>query len=138
MTETSIDVWLLFHSSLWLVGLALVLSAASIASYQSSMEHIRLRQAAARPGFQFSLSLGLALVCIGLLFAESTWWVRLALALLGILFLGILARLWWQYRAARLRLAARPRPSSAELSGQARRARRLGWTFFLAGLLMLA
>lgn len=138
MTNLSINPWSLLQGSLWLFGLALILSAAGVASYQAYAKRTRPRRAIVRPGFQVPLFLGLALVCLGLLLGESPWWVRLALALLTVFFFGQAAWLWWRGRAAKSEPTDRPLPAPAERSPVAVRAGRLGWALLLVGLLVIA
>ena len=64
MMNTSLDVWALFHSTLWIVGLALVLAVSSVASYAASVEGLRLRESIVRPRFRLALYLGLGLISL--------------------------------------------------------------------------
>lgn len=80
-----IDWRLVGFSSLWILGLALVLAALSLADYDANQQRKRVRAVLREAGYQLTLNAALTLFCLGLLGSVRTWWelvlwVGLALA----------------------------------------------------------
>jgi hypothetical protein len=94
-----IDWWGLAHNALWVVGLAVILSACSMASYQAQRAGVRLRQELSRLGFQVLFDAGMTLVCLGLLFSARTWWQQALWGLLALVYVGQVV--WLKWRRAR-------------------------------------
>jgi hypothetical protein len=82
-----IDWRLLGFSSLWILGLSLILVVFSAADYEASQEppQARTRDVLRMPRYQAALHAGMLLVCLGRLGSTHTWregvlWLGLALA----------------------------------------------------------
>ncbi len=91
-----IDWWALFVNSLWILGLAVILSAFSYADWQAHRRGGSLRQVLARPGFGVSFSMGAVLFCLGLLLSGRSALERVAWAVLAVL---SAAQAWQSWRA---------------------------------------
>ncbi len=86
-----IDVWSLVANSLWILGLAVLLTVLSRACWIASTEGNRLRAVLRRPWAQLVSALGLALFCAGLAATARTWWER---GLWGLLAIAWLVQAW--------------------------------------------
>ena len=91
-----IDWWALLVNSLWILGLAVILSAFSYADWQAHRRGCRLRQVLARPGFGVSFSMGAVLFCLGLLLGGRSALERVAWAVLAVL---SAVQAWQNWRA---------------------------------------
>lgn len=85
MTPDLIDWRLVVFSALWILGLSVLLATFSFADYTAHAEHVRLRQALGRRGYQAAIYAGLTLFALGLGGTARAWWeiaiwVLLALA----------------------------------------------------------
>lgn len=70
-----IDLPGLIGNLIWVIGLAVVLAAASLALYRRSLEAGSLSAALSTPEFEFHVAVGFSLVCLGLgLAAANRWW----------------------------------------------------------------
>ncbi|MGA2819829.1 MAG: hypothetical protein ABSF61_04125 [Anaerolineales bacterium] len=96
-----IDWRLVGISSLWILGLAVVLSALGFADYCAAVHHERWRDVLGRSSYQMALNGGLALFSLGMLGSTNAWWERLLWGLLAAAFLA--------YGLAGLRQRLRPR-----------------------------
>jgi hypothetical protein len=76
----------LLASSAWIVGLALLLAAFSLAYYRAREEGSGLRHALRAPGLRRVLNAGLTLFCMGLLAASHALWEQVAWGLLATFF----------------------------------------------------
>jgi hypothetical protein len=124
------DWWGVFHNSLWVLGLAVILAALGLAEYQAGRDGIRLRQRLLTSGFQLSFDVGLALFCLGLLLSSTAWWQQALWGLLAALFAGHAIWLW--------RRLPRFGGSQGQVSRKpSRKARWLGWGLVLVGLLLV-
>ena len=83
-----IDWRLVGLSSLWILGLAVVLSALGFADYRAATEKERLRAILGQPAYRLATDGGLALFCLGLLGLSASWWERLIWAILALAFLA--------------------------------------------------
>ena len=90
-----IDWRMLLFASLWISGLALVLSAAGFALYSAHRKEQRARQVLDSPRYQSWINLGLGMFCIGLLGSASACWEMILWGLLGAAFL-VYAGLAWR------------------------------------------
>lgn len=84
--------------SLWITGLAVLLTAFGFADYEANSQGLRTRHVLRRAGYQAAVDLGLALFCLGLLGSAKAWWERGIWVLLALYF-GYATRQSW--RAAR-------------------------------------
>ena len=71
--------------ALWIVGLAVILSALGFAYYEAAQADEKLRTRLRRPVYQRTVNIGLTLFCLGMIgLADAIWervlWVLLALA----------------------------------------------------------
>jgi hypothetical protein len=71
-----IDWWGLAHNALWIVGLAVILAAFSMASYRARVDRIPLRQELGGKTTQFPMVIGMVLFCLGLLLSSRSWWEK--------------------------------------------------------------
>ena len=80
--------WLqVLANAIWMLGLAILLSGFSYASYQAAGAKRSLRRQLQMPGFNLVSSLGLFLFCIGLAATDSqSWWKSVVWSLLALAF----------------------------------------------------
>lgn len=84
--------WLgLFKNSLWVIGLAVLLSAISLARYQAVTEHLRFRDCWETAGIQRGLNVGSVLVCAGLALTAERGWEKGLWIVFGVYFMVVLA-----------------------------------------------
>jgi hypothetical protein len=69
-----IDLWFVASNSVWIAGLALLLSTLSWASWAASVEQVRIRVLLARRGARRAWGLGLTLFCAGMAATGRAWW----------------------------------------------------------------
>ena len=81
-----IDWALVGFSALWVLGLAIALSALSFAYYRADTEGRRIRQVLSAREYQTTIDGGLTLVCLGLVGSSRTAWERVVWSLLAIAF----------------------------------------------------
>jgi len=79
---------MLGFASLWILGLAVILSALGFADYHASRGSKRLREVLDEPAYRAAVNAGLTLFCLGLLGSAHTWWETLLWGLLAAAFLG--------------------------------------------------
>jgi hypothetical protein len=82
-----IDWKMVGFASLWITGLAVILSVLGFVDYHAKERKIRFRQELRRPGYQAWINVGLTLFCIGLLGSSDTWWERILWGLLALAFI---------------------------------------------------
>jgi len=85
-------------SSLWIVGLSIILSVLGFADYHAKMRKRRFREELRGVEYQRFINIGLALFCFGLLGSSSTWWEKLLWGLLALSFTFFAAQSWWKKR----------------------------------------
>jgi hypothetical protein len=83
-----IDWGLVGFSSLWIGGLAAILSALGMADYHAAVSHVPMRQVLAEAGYRVAIDLGMTLFCLGMLGLAATWWERVVWGLLAGAFLA--------------------------------------------------
>ncbi len=82
-----IDWYLVLTSSLWILGLSVVLAAFSYHHWLAGETHRRLREQFREPSWIMSFSAGMALVGVGLGLSEGArWWERLVWFVLATFF----------------------------------------------------
>jgi hypothetical protein len=69
-----IDWRMVGFASLWILGLAALLTALGFADYHAKREGRTLRALLGEPGYQIWMDLGLALFCLGMLGSARAWW----------------------------------------------------------------
>ena len=89
-----IDWRMVAFASLWIVGLAILLTAISFAYYYAQIRGERLREELRRSGYQAAINGGLALFSTGMLGSANTWWERIVWGLLVIAFLYYALTSW--------------------------------------------
>ena len=94
-----IDWWGLFHNSLWVAGLSVVLGALSMANYEAQRPGVRIRHKLNESGFQLWFSVGIALFCAGLAFGGGAWWEYAFWGILALASVTWATRLWWRRTA---------------------------------------
>ena len=94
-----IDWRMVAFASLWIVGLAVLLTAISFAYYNAQVRGGRLREELRMGGYQVAINGGLAFFSIGLLGSANTWWERIAWGLLTLAFLYYTFTSWRGGRA---------------------------------------
>jgi hypothetical protein len=72
----------LIFNALWVLGAAVILAALSFSHYEAQRRNERLRVRLAAPTFQMWLSVGLALISLGLALIGPRWWERVLWGLL--------------------------------------------------------
>ncbi len=90
-----IDWWGVFSNTLWVVGLAVLLAAWSMAYYEAQHDDRKVREAFSQTSYSWALTVGLMLFCAGLAATEDRWWARVLWTLLGV---GFLADQLWRGR----------------------------------------
>ena len=85
----------LAFNGLWVMGVAVILAALSHSSYEAQRQGERLRTQLAAPGFQAWLSVGLALISLGLALIGPRWWERV---LWGLFCVTSVWQLWIAWR----------------------------------------
>ena len=93
-----IDWRMVAFGSLWIAGLALVLTAIGFADHEANRQGLRTRDVLRRAGYQTAANAGLALFCLGLLGSAKAWWERAIWILLA---LSFSYSTWRSWRAAR-------------------------------------
>lgn len=94
MSNLSLIDWpLVAFSALWILGLAVMLSALGFAYYEAETNGERIWDRMRRAGAQLALNGGLALFCVGMAGTSGSWWER---GLWGTL---CLAFLWYAWSA---------------------------------------
>jgi hypothetical protein len=94
MSNLSLIDWpLVAFSAVWILGLAIVLSALGFAYYDAQISDERFRGRLRSGGTQLALNGGLALFCVGMAGTSGSWWER---GLWGAL---CLAFLWYAWSA---------------------------------------
>ncbi len=81
-----IDWRMVGFAALWILGLAIVLSALGFASYEARPAGEKLRERLKRPGYQRAINAGLTLFCLGMAGTAGSWWERILWGLLGAAF----------------------------------------------------
>ena len=81
-----IDWGLIGYSTLWILGLSLIMAAISFADYTAKRMGIRLRMILQSPSYQLAINAGLVLFCSGMLGRDGTGWERLLWGILGLIF----------------------------------------------------
>ena len=71
---TLIDWRNLFFSALWIIGLAVILSAFGFADYQAREKTLRMRRVLQLPEYTEWINAGFMLFCLGLLGLSRHWW----------------------------------------------------------------
>jgi hypothetical protein len=99
-----IDWRMVAFASLWIIGLAFLITAISFAYYNAQVRGGRLREELRISGYQVAINGGLALFSTGLLGSASTWWERSAWGLL------VLAFIYYTFTSWRGRRAQGPAP----------------------------
>jgi len=89
-----IDWRMVAFASLWIVGLAILLTAVSFAYYHAQIRGGRLREELRAGGYQVAINGGLALFSTGMLGSANTWWERIVWGLLVIAFLYYAVTSW--------------------------------------------
>ena len=90
-----IDWWGLFHNAVWVLGLAVILGAFAMASFQARTQGVRLREGLRASSFLLPFGVGMVLFCLGLLFSSQTWWEKVLWGLLSVL---IAVQVFWLWR----------------------------------------
>ncbi|MBI4772251.1 MAG: hypothetical protein HY784_17970 [Chloroflexi bacterium] len=87
MIDWSLIDWrMVGFSALWILGLAIVLAAFSMADYRAGVERRKLRSVLGEPGSQGALNLGMTLFSAGLVYSGRAWWERAVWGLLALAF----------------------------------------------------
>jgi hypothetical protein len=89
-----IDLWGVVRNGLWILGLAVVLAAWSIARWWALKHAVKLRQVLSRPFFLVPFSAGVALFCLGLALSGQRWWETTIWAVLTVLFVLLGVSSW--------------------------------------------
>ena len=82
------DIWRIPLNSLWILGLAILLSVLNWAYWVAGIDKARLRTVLRRPRLWRIASLGLVLFCSGMTVAGHTWWERVLWAVLALVCLA--------------------------------------------------
>ena len=63
-------------SSLWILALAVILTALGFADYHASVESCGARELLRRPGYRMAINGGVAFFCLGQLGSSGAWWEK--------------------------------------------------------------
>jgi hypothetical protein len=91
-----IDWRMIGFSSLWIVGLSIILSVLGFADYHAKMRKRRFREELRGVQYQRFINIGFVLFCLGLLGSSSTWWEKVLWGLLALSFTIFAAQGWWE------------------------------------------
>ena len=87
MENLSLIDWpMVAFGALWIVGLAVILSALGFAYYQAGQADEKLRTLLRRSPFQRALNAGLTLFCLGMIGSAGAIWERVVWGLLAAAF----------------------------------------------------
>jgi hypothetical protein len=81
-----IDWPMVAFGALWIIGLAVILSALGFAYYEAVEAGVRLRERWRLPGYQRALNAGLTLFCLGMIGSAEALWERVLWGLLAAAF----------------------------------------------------
>ena len=88
MTNLDLIDWgMVGFSSLWILGLAILLSVLGFAYYNADQPKTSFRGELRSEAYQKAINGALTLVCLGLLGSARAWWERIIWALLALSFL---------------------------------------------------
>ncbi|MCK5642637.1 MAG: hypothetical protein KAJ19_17650 [Gammaproteobacteria bacterium] len=93
-----IDWRMVGFSSLWILGLSIILTVLGFADYHAKTRKRRFREELRGVEYQRLINIGLALFCLGLLGSSSTWWEKVLWGLLALSFTFFAAQSWWEKR----------------------------------------
>jgi hypothetical protein len=83
-----IDWGMVGFASLWILGLAIVLTVIGFADYHAKVSSKRFREILKQHGYQAAIHAGLVLFCVGLIGSARAWWEAVIWGVLGASFLG--------------------------------------------------
>jgi hypothetical protein len=98
-----IDWRMVGFASLWIVGLAVLLTVLGFANYHADLEARRMRDLLRETDYQMAINAGLTLFCLGLIGSARTWWERLLWGALALSF-GYFTVRTWTVRRSRIRI----------------------------------
>jgi len=84
---TLIDWKMVGFASLWILGLAVILSTLSFGHYHARTESMKINAVLKRSGYSKAFALGMVMFCIGLAGSSNTWWEITLWLVLGASFL---------------------------------------------------
>lgn len=82
-----IDWRMVGFASLWILGLAVILSVFGFVDYHAKVGGVRFRDELRKAIYQAWINIGLTLFCLGLLGSSDTWWEAVLWGLLVMAFL---------------------------------------------------
>jgi len=82
-----IDWRMVGFASLWILGLAVVLSVFGFVDYHAKVGGVRFRDELRKAIYQAWINIGLALFCLGLLGSSDTWWEAVLWGVLVVAFI---------------------------------------------------
>ena len=82
-----IDWKMVGFASLWITGLAVILSVLGFVDYHAKERKTRFRDELRRPSYQAWINVGLTLFCLGLLGSSDAWWETILWGLLAVAFI---------------------------------------------------
>jgi DMSO/TMAO reductase YedYZ heme-binding membrane subunit len=86
--------WLnVLYNFLWILGLAVLLTAFSLAYWLVGLEARPLRQGLSEPPFRLAIAAGIVLFALGLMLIVTPWWYKIG-------WIGIIALSAWEGLAA--------------------------------------
>jgi phosphoglycerol transferase MdoB-like AlkP superfamily enzyme len=83
-----IDWFNLAANALWIIGLAIALAVVSHASWQAALQHEKLRNRLAQPGYQIYFDLAAVLFCLGMAATSRRLWEIILWSGLAVLFIA--------------------------------------------------
>jgi len=91
-----IDWRMVGFSSLWILGLSIILTVLGFADFHAKTRKRRFREELRGVEYQRFINIGLALFCLGLLGSSSTWWEKVLWGILALSFTFFAAQGWWE------------------------------------------
>lgn len=79
----------LFWNSLWIIGLAVMLSATGVARYTAISRQQKFSEAWGEAGIQTAFNIGSILISTSLAYFAARWWERAVWIFFAVLFMGI-------------------------------------------------
>ena len=82
-----IDYGKVLSTTIWILGLSVVLATISFARYESVKEKINIKKYINKRNYNVSLVIGFILFCVGIALSDPRWWAKVLWIILAIIVL---------------------------------------------------